>query len=188
MKSIGEDQVAKFMARIKPGPVPSCWEWAGNISVHGYGTFWCKLENDKICKLRSAHRISFLIKHGKLTDGLVIDHLCRNRSCVNPDHLREVTSRANTLENSIGLALNNLNKTHCLNGHEFSKGNTFTVKTKNGQAHRRCRECSRIGASKTRSMKKLIFEMIDIQKNRDTYPVDLKDKWITRAMALIEGI
>lgn len=67
-----------------------CWEWAGLLTSNGYG-----LWPDKSYGTRRAHRIFYTTFVGPIPDGLVIDHLCRNRMCVNPEHLEPVTAREN---------------------------------------------------------------------------------------------
>src|SRR3990167_7266351 len=76
-----------------PEPNTGCWLWTGQLSASGYG----KLEvnrNGRRCKL-SAHRVAFEVYKGPIPDGLCLDHLCRQRSCINPDHLEPVTKREN---------------------------------------------------------------------------------------------
>src|ERR1041385_4955256 len=80
-----------------------CWEWTGAKTGHGYG---------KILTFRSiqvAHRILYELLVGPVPEGMELDHLCRNPSCVRPDHLEPVTHRVN-----ISRAIQ---KTHCLRGH-----------------------------------------------------------------------
>jgi hypothetical protein len=83
----------RFVEKIKPpkDPVRDCWEWVGRKQLQGYGRL--RVNGKK----QYAHRYSFDISpRGPITPGLQIDHLCRNPSCVNPNHLEQVTSRENT--------------------------------------------------------------------------------------------
>ena len=115
---------------IKTG---NCWEWKGYIKSNGYGQFY------KNGKTVLAHRATYEQNKGKIPGGFDLDHLCRNRGCVNPDHL-EVVTRKENLVRGVGLIAQNVKKTHCPKGHEYSGDNLY-YDTKNC---RRCRECNRI--------------------------------------------
>ena len=108
-----------------------CWQWIASKDKWGYGKFHL----DK--KQRSAHRISYEHFVGPIPDGLEIDHLCRNRLCVNPQHLEPVTRRVNTLRGT-GPSANNARKTRCQNGHEFTLQNTYM----RSDGTRGCRRCN----------------------------------------------
>lgn len=111
-----------------------CWIWTRVRTPAGYGHVrWGG-------KMLSVHR-AYLSELGYLLpDGLVIDHLCRNRACANPNHLEIVTNRENILR-GVGRAARNAVKTHCKYGHEFTPGNTY-VYAKTGA--RMCRECMKL--------------------------------------------
>lgn len=115
-----------------------CFNWIGCLTVNGYGRF-----NLNGVMIR-AHRLSYEIYKGEIPKGLEIDHLCRNRKCVNPEHLEVVTKQENILRGELGLI--NKSKTHCKYGHEFNEKNTY----KRSHGARTCRECNRIRASKYR--------------------------------------
>lgn len=125
----------RFWAKVaQTGNVCECWEWTASTDGKGYG---------KISvggKLTPAHRFSYEQVHGRIEDGKQLDHLCRNRLCVNPAHLEVVTCREN-IRRGIPFANNHAkgwlrNKTHCKNGHRFSSANTYRNGTK-----RSCRKC-----------------------------------------------
>lgn len=108
-----------------------CWEWVASIHSEGYG------QMSYLGKPTVAHRIGYMLLIGPIPDGMDIDHLCRNRKCVNPSHL-EVVSRAVNLRRGIPNKFKNA--THCIHGHAFDAENTHITKT--GQ--RVCRACLRI--------------------------------------------
>lgn len=125
-----------FMRKLRIDP-EGCWEWQGVI-VNGYGVFG----------KGSAHRYSYELCYGKkIAEGLQLDHLCRNRKCVNPVHLEEVTLKENVLRGE-GITAVNKRKTHCIHGHEFSLENTRHYRKKDGSLNRVCRACHRRRANK----------------------------------------
>ena len=110
----------------------SCWLWTA-YCFKGYGRF--KLDG----KSRSAYRISYELFIGEIPEGLEIDHLCRNHSCVNPSHLEAVSHKENILRGK----LCHINKGHnrykqsCPFGHFYSKSNTYITP----KGYRHCIEC-----------------------------------------------
>lgn len=109
-----------------------CWEWVGAKNDKGYGQI-------RIAgKWRYAHRVMYERTKGAIPEGRrwVIDHLCRNKSCVNPDHLEAVVQQEN-----IARGLKGRLCTHCPRGHEYTPENTYRFR---GTGTKKCRECSRI--------------------------------------------
>lgn len=106
-----------------------CWEWTGTIDRAGYPRFWTGQ------KLVMAHRAIWELLVGPLDETL--DHLCRVRHCVNPDHLEPVPQAVNALR-GFGPPAQNARKTHCKHGHPFDEDNTYFE-----GAWRRCRTCNR---------------------------------------------
>jgi hypothetical protein len=109
-----------------------CWNWTGTLS-RGYGRI-----SDDTQRMRPAHRIVWEHLVGPISAGLHLDHLCRNRRCVNPAHLEPVTCRVNVLRGA-GLASQNAQATHCRHGHPFDEANT-RIRPDGG---RYCRACDR---------------------------------------------
>lgn len=111
-----------------------CWEWKaarakngyGKIGRGGHGQGWV-----------GAHRVSYELLRGSIPEGLQLDHLCRNRACVNPAHLEAVPCRTNLLR-GVSPAAENARKDACTHGHPFDSENTYEWR---GQRH--CRTCRR---------------------------------------------
>ncbi len=100
----------------------SCIEWTGTIDKDGYGQFH---RGGRSAPFVSAHRWSYEHHVGPIPKGLHIDHLCRNRRCVNPEHLEPVTPKENVMR-GMGPAAVNARKTHCLHGHPLTAENIYT--------------------------------------------------------------
>jgi hypothetical protein len=120
----------KFWQRINR--TDSCWLWTGPLSRDGYGVTHAR-------KAGRAHRLSWMLHRGPIPPGLQLDHLCRVRHCVNPDHLELVTSRENTLRGD-SPAARRARQTHCQRGHLFDDANTL-VTVVAGRVRRRCKAC-----------------------------------------------
>lgn len=131
-----------FLSRIVVDKESECWNWNGTVNINGYGHLNIKIDNKWTNVL--THRVSFKIFNGYLTEGLVIDHKCRNRLCCNPDHIREVTPQVNSTENSTSMGAVNIVKTHCKKGHEFTPDNIIVRNLKNDRKGRDCLICKTI--------------------------------------------
>lgn len=124
------EQVERFWAQV--AKTATCWIWTGHRNPGGYGITCFERKN------QGAHRIAYQLRVGEIPDGLVLDHLCRNPSCVRPDHLEAVTYRTNTLR-GVGPAARNAAATHCHRGHPFDGENTRITPS----GTRSCRTCAR---------------------------------------------
>ena len=134
---------AFFYARVKPSQDPSeCWVWRGTInSSHGYGE--CSIGSRGSITRWRAHRLSYILHHGEIPEGLVVMHSCDNRRCVNPAHLSVGTLRDNAVDAAMkGRIVNgNTDKMYCKWGHLLIPDNTFIRK---GLPYRECRTCRKI--------------------------------------------
>jgi hypothetical protein len=115
-----------------------CLFWTGHLQ-NGYGVLERVVNGER--KSHYTHRYVYEKCEGNIPDSMVLDHICRNRNCVNTSHLRVVTRTKNVLENSVSIAAINKAKAHCINGHEFTDSNTYRVK--NGRACLICRKAWR---------------------------------------------
>jgi hypothetical protein len=130
-----ERDLRRFWAKVDRGEAPGvCWEWLGSVDRDGYGRFGIVQPVRNL----AAHRTSYELFVDRIPDHLVIDHLCRNRGCVNPAHLEVVTNRVNLLRGR-GIGARNAAKTHCTHGHPFDEKNTIYRRS----GGRDCRTCRR---------------------------------------------
>lgn len=114
-----------------------CWEWKG-ARQKGYGAIGAGGKTGGVLR---AHRVIYEWLVGPIPEGLDLDHLCRNRSCVNPSHLEPVTRRENLMRADT-LPARNTAKTHCPRGHEYNEENTY-IQIKAGSRMRSCKNCAR---------------------------------------------
>ena len=116
-----------------------CWLWPGSPHTAGYVTL-----RGKTGRTIFAHRASYAIFKGEPGD-LVVHHKCRNRLCVNPEHLETRTITENVMAtDSQSFAAVNSRKTACPKGHEYDRQNTIVSHRKDGSAYRRCRACQAV--------------------------------------------
>lgn len=122
----------KFAIWTKATP-DGCWTWQGTLTNKGYG--FARRDGRR----HPVHRLVYELVNGPIADGLVIDHLCRNRACIKPEHLRAVTLRENTMAaHSLSITAINARKTHCVHGHPLSGDNLIGTPNR-----RRCKTCLR---------------------------------------------
>jgi hypothetical protein len=122
---------------VNDGSGDTCWQWIGAKRALGYGKI-------KICgRWFPAHRLAWILCYKSIDENLDIDHLCENKSCVNPAHLDLVTSKVNVMRtNNLGSNRGYYGlRTHCKYGHPFSTENTRITFN---PYRRRCRTCQRL--------------------------------------------
>lgn len=118
-----------------------CWEWSGgHFQATGYAIFNIPSERDGRWRPTVAHRVSYELFVGPIPDGLHVDHLCRNRGCVRPDHLEPVTQQENMHRGQAPSAIS-YRENRCQRGHEYTPENTIIKPSQPGK--RECRECTR---------------------------------------------
>lgn len=137
---LSDKQRALFWSKVARAGEEECWLWRGKPDSNGYGAFGMG------GKVYRAHRVSVRVAGYSVPTNALIDHVCRNRMCVNPAHLRTVDARTNVFENSEAVAALNAAKTHCPQGHPYS-GDNLVVK----RGRRECRECRREYQQKRRA-------------------------------------
>jgi hypothetical protein len=133
-QTIQETLALRFWSKVdKNGPVPEhrpdlgpCWLWKAARNPKGYGIFG---------KLK-AHRVAYELLIGPIPERHTLDHLCRNRACVNPAHTEPVTNKTNILR-GISFSAQNARKTHCLRGHPLTGDNLYTY----SDGERSCKTC-----------------------------------------------
>ena len=137
---MSERSVAGFWERVEKVALTGCWVWRGTIARTRYGV-WSYWKDGKT-HTTYAHRFAYELTVGPIPEGLVLDHLCLNRTCCNPEHLDPVTQAENYRRGVGGRdgAAFQRSKTHCPHGHPYSGDNLYVRK----DGSRDCRECGRI--------------------------------------------
>jgi len=120
---------------IEPEPMSGCWLWGGCQSKNKYGGITYNGTR------RHSHRLVYQLLKGDVPDGLDLDHLCRVRQCVNPDHLEPVTRAENLRRSPLMLGHP---RAFCRRGHPRSGDNIIEVRRSSGKIDRNCKVCTGI--------------------------------------------
>jgi hypothetical protein len=131
-------ETQRFWAKV--AKTEGCWLWLAGKSSAGYGNV--KMDG----RWQGAHRVAYTLLRGPIPEGLQLDHLCRNRACVNPAHLDPCTAKENAMRSELTLQSRNKRKTHCPKGHPYGGDNLVVVR-----GERYCRECRNQSTRKWRS-------------------------------------
>jgi len=144
----------RFWEKVDRRGPNECWPWIASLTGPGYAQFFI----DKDHKSGLGHRYAYELLVGPIPAGLVLDHLCRNPRCVNPNHLEAVTHRENVIRGEAPAAAgrHQAAKTHCPKGHPYDEANTTIRRTagRHGGGGRGCKQCARASAARRRALKR----------------------------------
>ncbi|MQB01861.1 MAG: HNH endonuclease [Actinobacteria bacterium] len=140
-------EAERFWEKVNKDDSSGCWLWTSTLNIGGYGYFkvavvgsapslWLGEKPQAVYRHCYAHRWAWIDTRGPIPDGLTLDHLCRVRHCVNPNHLEPVTidvniNRGNPRSKQLAA------RTHCNAGHPYDEANTYQMP----DGSRRCRAC-----------------------------------------------
>ena len=137
--------VERLDKRIRRSKKSGCWIWTAMLNADGYAIF------EYQDKTFSVHRWQYLQIHGEIPDGKELDHLCRVRHCVNPDHLEPVTHAENVARGQAGI--NMKLKTHCPAGHSYDDLNTYIYPKTGSRGCKKCRNAKAVAFTKEKRAK-----------------------------------
>lgn len=136
-----QDIRERLMRRVEVSDT-GCWLWTATTTANGYG------KTSYLNRGWLAHRLMYEATVGPIPAGLTLDHLCRVRNCINPEHLEPVTQRTNTLRGD-GPSARQARRTHCDRGHLYDDANT---RVRGGTRY--CRACDRERQQESKARKR----------------------------------
>lgn len=140
------EQEPEFWSKVDKSS--ECWNWTG-ATWKGYGSFYVR---DRIAHGRHllAHRVAYALTKGQIPGDMTVDHVCRNRSCVNPNHLQLLSNEENLLRGE-GICAKNARKQYCIRGHPLFGENLKIKRSPDGTVlGRSCRACDRLDVLRRR--------------------------------------
>jgi len=140
----------RLLEKIEKDESSGCWNFMGSLDPSGYG---CIKTGDGNRNTK-AHRAAFRLLKGEIPEGRVIDHLCKNRRCCNPDHLEAVPFLINVRRGEATAVAADMRETHCPRGHLLSDENSEPYKASNGRTYMRCITCARESTRRWRASRK----------------------------------
>lgn len=169
-EALDQSVLDRFWVKVDRKDDESCWNWKATKSRCGYGIFMYRK------RPRKAHRFSYYIRHGWLDPELVIDHLCRNRACVNPSHLEQVTHRNNIIR-GVSIVAKHAHQTHCKQGHFLDPETT----KRNPKGWRICALCNKENRDRSRRgynmyFARLLADALDAMKTHPNPPRGLVER------------
>lgn len=155
------DELRAALAAKSVHDASGCIVWQASKSANGYGRQAVgSAHGDPIAY---AHCLAWELEHGPLDPGMELDHKCRNRACINTQHLEAVTHRENGIRGD-GPCGRNARATHCPKGHEYTPENTYVIEKRGRLQSRACRECELKRAASNRAKQKLYGVRIEIRR------------------------
>ena len=124
--------IARTLSNVTVDAASCCIETNYSTGSHGYGQVGWHAAARGRSVMQTVHRVAWFAAHGPIPDGMTVDHICRNRKCINVDHLRLLTNVENARNNGFAI------RTHCPKGHTYDETNT----RRDGRGHRRCIACA----------------------------------------------
>jgi hypothetical protein len=131
----------RLWRRVERGDPGDCWLWPGRTNADGYGTIDV---GGRAGRRVGVHRVAWQSENGPIPLGMEVDHLCRQRRCVNPSHLALATGAENK-QRAMHASAVNAAKTECINGHPFDEANTIIIRSRRDptRSWRQCRACKK---------------------------------------------